>query len=85
MNSLNTQIAKIMLGQEHVFLSIDLVEMENDQAMVIVTKIFNIITLVGMPPHRVALKVRVPIILLRNLNVASGLCNGTRLIIRHLA
>jgi hypothetical protein len=38
-----------------------------------------------MPPHCLALKVGVPIILLRNLNAASGLCNGTRLIIWCLA
>jgi ATP-dependent DNA helicase PIF1 len=38
-----------------------------------------------MPPHRLALKVGVPIILLRNLDAASGLCNGTRLIIWRLA
>lgn len=38
-----------------------------------------------MPPHRLALKVGVPVILLRNLDASSGLCNGTRLIIRRLA
>jgi ATP-dependent DNA helicase PIF1 len=53
--------------------------------MAIGTKIFNTITLVGMPPHRLALKVGVPVILLRNLDAASGLCNGTRLIIWCLA
>jgi hypothetical protein len=39
----------------------------------------------NMPPHRLAFKVGVPIILLRNLNAALGLCNGTHLIIWHLA
>jgi len=38
-----------------------------------------------MPPHRLALKVGVPVILLRNLDATSGLCNGTRLIISRLA
>jgi ATP-dependent DNA helicase PIF1 len=38
-----------------------------------------------MPPHRLALKVGVPVMLLRNLDEASGLCNGTRLIISRLA
>ncbi|CAG8690521.1 17197_t:CDS:2, partial [Rhizophagus irregularis] len=36
-----------------------------------------------LPPGELKLKVRVPIIFLRNLN-PSGLCNGTRLIIRDL-
>jgi ATP-dependent DNA helicase PIF1 len=53
--------------------------------MAIGTEFLNTITLAGMPPHRLALKVGVPIILLRNLDAASGLCNGTRLIIWRLA
>jgi ATP-dependent DNA helicase PIF1 len=60
-------------------------ETKDDQAMVISTKFLNTIILAGMPPHRLALKVGVLIILLRNLDVASGLCNGTRLIIWLLA
>jgi hypothetical protein len=52
--------------------------------MAIGTKIFNTITLAGMPPHRLALKVGVPVILQRNLDVASRLCNGTHIIIWRL-
>ena len=33
----------------------------------------------GMPPHKLLLKLGVPIILLRNLDADHGLCNGTRL------
>jgi hypothetical protein len=84
-NSLNTQIVEAMPGREHVFLSTDSVETGDDQAMVISMKFLNTITLAGMPTHRLALKVGVPIILLRNLNAASELCNGIRLIIWHLA
>jgi ATP-dependent DNA helicase PIF1 len=53
--------------------------------MVIGTEFLNTITLAGMPPHRLALKVGIPIILLRNLDAASKLYNGTHLIIWHLA
>lgn len=37
-----------------------------------------------MPAHGLQLKVGMPVILLRNLNPAAGLANGTRLAIRHL-
>jgi ATP-dependent DNA helicase PIF1 len=59
--------------------------MGDDQAMAIGTEFFNTITLVGMPPHRLTLKVGIHVILLKNLDVASGLCNGTHLIIWRLA
>jgi hypothetical protein len=60
-------------------------KMGNDQAMAISTEFLNTITLAGMPPHRLALKVGILVILLRNSDVASGLCNGTHLIIWRLA
>jgi ATP-dependent DNA helicase PIF1 len=84
-NSFNTDVTKAVLGREHVFLSANSVEMGDNQAMAIGTKFFNTITLSGMPPHRLALKVGVPVMLLRNLDAASGLCNGTHLIIWCLA
>jgi hypothetical protein len=60
------------------------VETGDDQAMAIGTEFLNTIILAGMPPHRLAFKVSVPIILLRNFDAALGLCNGTRLIIWRL-
>jgi len=36
----------------------------------------------GLPPHILKLKVNCPVMLLRNLNPAAGLCNGTRLIVK---
>jgi len=85
MNSLNTQIVEVVPGQEHIFLSTNSVETRDDQAMAIGTEFLNTIILAGMPPHRLALKVGVPVMLLRNLDATSGLRNGTRLIISCLA
>ncbi len=84
-NSLNIQIVEVVPGREHLFLLVDLVEMKDDSAMAIGTKFLNTVTLVGMPPHCLALKVGILIILLKNLDAASGLCNGTHLIIWRLA
>ncbi|KAL6581116.1 hypothetical protein OROMI_007039 [Orobanche minor] len=38
----------------------------------------------GLPPHLLKLKQNCPVMLMRNLNAAEGLCNGTRLIVRDL-
>jgi hypothetical protein len=42
----------------------------------------NNLTPNGLPPHMLKLKMNCPIILLRNIDPANGLCNGTRLIVR---
>jgi ATP-dependent DNA helicase PIF1 len=84
-NQINTDIVVGMPGDEHVFFSVDTVEAGDDRAYGIATEFLNTITLLGMPPHRLALKVGVPVILLRNLDTSSALCNGTRLIVRRLA
>jgi ATP-dependent DNA helicase PIF1 len=60
-------------------------ETRDNQVIAIGTKFLNTITLAGMPPHHLALKIGIPIILLRNLNAALGLYNGTHLIIWRLA
>nr|XP_043625599.1 ATP-dependent DNA helicase pif1-like [Erigeron canadensis] len=44
----------------------------------------NSLNFLGMPPHELNLKVRLPVMLLRNVNPSKGLCNGTRLIITDL-
>jgi hypothetical protein len=84
-NSFNTQNTEAVFERKHVFLWTDSVETGDDQVMAIDTKKFNTIILAGMPPHRLTLKVSVLIILLRNFDVASRFCNGTHLIIWHLA
>ncbi|GJS85388.1 DNA helicase [Tanacetum coccineum] len=44
----------------------------------------NIITFPEFPPHELELKVGSSIMLLRNVNLSGGLCNGTRMIVRCL-
>jgi ATP-dependent DNA helicase PIF1 len=38
----------------------------------------------GIPPHRLTVKKNTPVMLLRNIHQASGLCNGTRLMVSKL-
>ncbi|XP_066164591.1 uncharacterized protein [Oryza sativa Japonica Group] len=42
----------------------------------------NSLTPNGLPPHVLKLKINCPIMLLRNIDPANGLCNGTRLVVR---
>jgi ATP-dependent DNA helicase PIF1 len=42
----------------------------------------NTLTPNGIPPHVLKLNIGCPVILLRNLDPANGLCNGTRLVVR---
>ncbi|GJV76883.1 DNA helicase [Tanacetum coccineum] len=44
----------------------------------------NTLQFSGFPPHELELKVGIPIMLLRNLNLQGGMCNGTRMIIKKL-
>ncbi|CAO2200666.1 unnamed protein product [Urochloa humidicola] len=46
------------------------------------SEFLNTLTPNGLPPHVLKLKLGCPVILLRNLDPANGLCNGTRLVIR---
>jgi len=69
----------------HVFLSADSVEdRDSVHQNLYPVEFLNTLTPSGTPPHRLVLKVGAPIILLRNLSPAEGLCNGTRLIVRGL-
>ncbi|WVZ61529.1 hypothetical protein U9M48_011390, partial [Paspalum notatum var. saurae] len=44
----------------------------------------NSLTPNGLLPHVLRLRINCPIILLRNIDPANGLCNGTRLIVREI-
>jgi ATP-dependent DNA helicase PIF1 len=45
-------------------------------------ELLNTLTPNGLPPHVLKLKVGCPVILLRNIDPANGLCNGTRLVVQ---
>ena len=70
-------------AQDRLYLSADKVsECDNDSLHP--TEFLNSINVSGLPPHQLHLKPDVPIMLLRNLDPANGLCNGTVLIVKKL-
>jgi ATP-dependent DNA helicase PIF1 len=46
------------------------------------SEFLNTLTPNGLPPHVLKLKIRCPVILLRNIVPAGELCNGARLMVR---
>ncbi|KAG4969719.1 hypothetical protein AAZX31_13G045300 [Glycine max] len=51
---------------------------------VLTPEFLNSLKTSGIPNHKLRIKVGTPIILLRSLDQANGLCNGTRLIVTRL-
>ena len=81
-DKINELIMSKFPGQGKTYLSADTVG-EDDQQDAYPTEFLNTVTLSGMPPHEMTLKIGAPVILLRNLRAGpnGGLRNGTRLII----
>nr|KAJ0216741.1 hypothetical protein LSAT_V11C300144770 [Lactuca sativa] len=65
-------------GEEQIYYSFD--EAVDDINNFYPVVFLNTLSVSGLPPHYLRLKVGCPIILLRNLDPSNGLCNGTRLI-----
>ena len=77
---LNDEILGKLPGRFHEFLSVDSIVDPTD--MMLPTEFLNSLTISGIPAHKLRLKVDTPIMLMRNLRPADGLCNGTRLMCR---
>ncbi len=68
-----------------MYASVDEVECEDGDDVTNYSKeFFNSLTPSRMPPRKLKLKIGAIIMLLRNLDVNQGLCNGIRFIVRRL-
>ncbi|XP_057451825.1 uncharacterized protein LOC130743602 [Lotus japonicus] len=87
-DSVNQFVLSIVPGKEKVYLSSDsVVKVDEDVAIDanwITIEFLNGIKGSGLPDHRLCLKIGTPIMLMRNIDVSAGLCNGTRLIVLDL-
>ena len=79
----NYEMIKRLPGEMIESYSIDSCVEENDQALYD-AEFLNRINASGIAPHKLALKVGACIILIKNLNIRDGHCNGTRYIITNL-
>ncbi len=82
-DDINEQIINIFLGQAQEFLSADSVKDKDlvHQNLYLV-EFLNTLTPSETSSHRLILKIGVPIMLLRNIILTEGLCNGIRLIVK---
>ena len=86
---INDHLLSLLPGQEKVYESSDSIcESEglndNFNESLYSPDVLNGMKLVGLPNHKLVLKVGAPVMLLRNMDQSEGLCDGTRLRIKEL-
>jgi ATP-dependent DNA helicase PIF1 len=79
-DEINARMIDRFSGKAMVFYSFDSVD--DDERNNYPQDFLNSITPNGLPPHELRIKINCPLILLRNLDLHNGLCNGTRLVVR---
>ena len=78
---MNLSLIRKQPGEETCYKSIDTVP--NEEATNYPTEFLNSLAVPGLPQHKIILKKRATIMLLRNMNPPK-LCNGTRLTVKRL-
>ncbi|XP_057305225.1 ATP-dependent DNA helicase PIF1-like [Hydractinia symbiolongicarpus] len=82
---INNKILNKIPGEIVTYNSADSVVSDDPEEIALYpVEFLNSITPSGMPPHNLQLKLGAVIMLLRNLDLKHGLCNGTRLIVQQL-
>ncbi|CEI93243.1 hypothetical protein RMCBS344292_07482 [Rhizopus microsporus] len=83
--NINQILLEKMPGEKAVFLSTDTADINNaDGLHTIPAEYLQSLDPSGLPPLQLELKVGAAAMLLRNIDPARGLCNGTRLIVVHI-
>nr|XP_047140934.1 ATP-dependent DNA helicase pif1-like [Hydra vulgaris] len=78
--SINEEVLQRLPGEVKTYLSADQVETDNlNERNNFPVEFLNSLTPSGMPPHSLKFKIGCIIMLLRNLDLKAGLCNGTRM------
>ena len=80
---INDEILSKLSGQMKTYKSIDTDDSGEEQTN-FPTEFLNSLTPSGFPPHELKLKTGAVVMILRNLNIHDGLCNGTRMIITEM-
>ena len=80
-NDFNNVLLERMPGEEHSFEAVNHVHVDDDAAAAepFAVEYLQSTSLASIPPSCLKLKIGAPLILLRNLSLREGLCNGTRM------
>ena len=83
--AINNKVLDLIPGEVKTYKSVNRLVSENDSEILqFPIEFLDSLELTGLPPHELNLKVGAIVMLLRNMNVALGLLNGTRLIVRNM-
>nr|XP_015925120.2 uncharacterized protein LOC107452988 [Parasteatoda tepidariorum] len=83
-DKINEQTIAMLPGEEKTYTSFNSVKDQHEGGIQFVPEFLNSINNADLPPHYLKLKKNAIIMLLRNLDVSEGMCNGTRLIVTEL-
>ncbi|KAL3118842.1 hypothetical protein niasHT_008189 [Heterodera trifolii] len=79
-SEMNNRVLEMLPGEEVMYTSIDLAQDENRQrADDYLDEYLNALNPSGFPRHKLRLKKNAIVLLMRNLNIEMGLCNGSRM------
>lgn len=78
-DEINDAALKLIDGVEKTYYSIDQISEANTKKHRYVVELLNSLNPTGIPKHELKLKKNAIVMLLRNLDIESGLCNGTRM------
>ena len=83
--AINNKVLDLIPGEVKTYTSVNRLVSENDSDVLqFPIEFLDSLEMTGLPPHQLHLKVGAIVMLLRNMNVALGLLNGTRLIVRNM-
>lgn len=83
--TVNSNILNRLPGQAMLYVSIDEYQQGQGDDFDVPMDVINNIESTSLPPHVLHLKVGAVVMLLRNLDVTEGQCNGTRMLVTSLA
>jgi len=82
---INTDILNQIPGEQRTYHSYSKIICDNDKDInKYLIQFLNSLTICGLPPHKIVLKVNCIVLLIRNLNTKKALVNGTRMHIKFM-